>query len=230
MFACWHCISHAQLACILVICFTCLSHVHVTYLTSMPRLHCIEHACLTSWNQVIEVAPLCAYLICISFDMKMHNLASWTITHWNARLMVRESSTMPLWVTNMIWGVLVHTFALNALPWPVLPSAVVKTGSEEVLAGRLHRVPTGQHRLVEISTNGRWPILHGRWQFPLAGGVPQCPESDPWELCHFQRKRAGKTEAACAWWRISEQNRARIALSPLPEAVNCFLRLVNLLN
>ena len=89
-------------------------HVHVAYLASMPRLHCIEHACFASWIEYDKGWALCVYLVCTSFEIKMHNLISWAIMHRNARLVVQESSTIPLWVINMIRGVLVHTFAWNA--------------------------------------------------------------------------------------------------------------------
>ena len=46
----------------------------------------------------------------------------------------------------------------------------------------------------------------------------------------FRRTEQGKQMQTCAWQWTSERSRARIAPGPLPEAVYCFIRLVNLLN
>ena len=86
------------------------------------------------------------------------------------------------------------------------------------MAGRLNGVPTDQLLMAESSTNGRWPSEHGRWGFHLVSGDPQCPWSIPWDLCNFQKSRAGETEAnLCMMVGFRTETSAR-ALGPLPEA------------
>ena len=93
---------------------------------------------------------------------------------------------------------------------------------QEALAGRPSPVPT-DHPSMADSLN-KWPVIipFGRWPIPLAGGVPQHSEKQPWELYSFQRRITVKAEATCAWQWLSKRSRVRIALGPLPVAVYCF--------
>ena len=197
----------------------------------MLRLHCTSMHAWPLELLVIEVEfNLFVYVHCMTFEMKMHNLVSWAITHWNARLVVREPRAISLWVTDMTRDVSVHTFAWIALPCKALPSAAVKQVLQEFSADRLHRVPTGHPSVADGFIFSRWPPNHSRWWSPLAGGIPQHPVRISWDFGSFQRSIVGKTEAACAWQWTSEQDRACIALGSFPEAVYRFLRLVDLRN
>ena len=199
--------------------FACMlrSHVHCC---ALPRL-------LTNhdWGWVS-----CMLLCAFHSTLKLHTLVLWAITHWNARLVVRAWSAMLLWAINMIRSVVGANIAWNALPCHVLPSAAVKTD----FAGRFGRPAICSADRPSI--RGRYlkqrpvVILHGRWQIPLAGDVPLRSEKQHWELCSLQRRITVKVEATCAWLWLSEQNHAYIAWGPLPKAVYCFPRLVNLLN
>ena len=107
--------------------FCCL-HDHVAHLAHMPRLHYIGMHTLPLELSMIEVE----FIVCLCAfhsTLKLHTLVLWAITHWNARFVVRESSTMLLWAINMIRSVVGANIAWNALPCHVLPSAAVKIGS-----------------------------------------------------------------------------------------------------
>ena len=147
---------------------------------------------------VIEVEfNLLDYVHCIPYQHA--HLILWAIMHGNAWLVARESRPILLWVINMIRSVVGAYIAWNALPCQVLSSAAVKP----VFAGRF-----GQPAIVSAdwpSIVGRWIILwlvtiiHGRWPIPLAGGVLQHSEKQPWDLCSLQRRITAKVEAFCAW-------------------------------
>ena len=208
--------------------FCCL-HDHVAHLAHMPRLHYIGMHTLPLELSMIEVeftVCLCAF----HSTLKLHTLVLWAITHWNARLVVREPRTMSLSVVNMIKDVLVHTLLgmhCHALFWPLLLS-------KQVPAGRYGRSAISSAGRLSIS--GQW--LHRwsmttylcRWPFLMVGGIFQCSKGVPWDLCSLQRRKIVKTEATCACRWVSERSRAYVHWALFPKRFYHFISLVNLLN
>ena len=157
-------------------------------------------------------------------------MVSWAIMHRNARLMVREPRSTPLWVIHMIRSVVGAYIAWNALSCQVLSSAAVNCRfQQEYLAGRQCLVPTGKECLAKSTIFSRWP-------FSMAGSI----FSQPVVFHNTHRNNLG----SCAIFREAEQWKQRqlvhgrdfpsgteraLHWALFPGLVTAFVRLVNLL-
>ena len=62
-------------------------------------------------------------------------------------------------------------------------------------------------------------IIYCRWEFPSAGGIPQCARNLSQNFGIFQRSKAVKTEAAMVWCGLSGRDGFEHASFAHPEAV-----------
>ena len=159
----------------------------------------------------------------------MHNLVSWAITHWNARLMVREPRTMSLLVINMIRDMVGAYIAWNALPCCALPSTAVNCRFCR------HSWPTGSVQC--RPTINSWPIasstaddhillpvaiLLSRWCLPMSREA----------ILRLWQFSEGQSKENRGSLRMAVDFRARpehACIEPSSRGpFSCFLKLINL--
>ena len=163
--------------------------------------------------------------------MKLHNLVSWTVTHWNARLLVREPRSMPPWVTNMIRDMIGAYMPWIVLPCSALPSVAVNcrfcrnslpTGSAKCRPTIIHRPMASQ------MAGGHIPlpvvILLSRWCLPMSREAILRLWKSPEEYSKENRGSLGMAvhfRAGPSTHRIEPSSRGDLSVFP---------RLVNLLS
>lgn len=228
-FACLHaCLAYLLTylhKCIALPCCILSSH-------ALVALHC---ACIASPFEVSHdrgrspLVWLCA--LHYIWNEKMHNLVSWAITHWNARLMVREPRTMSLWVINMIRDIVGAYIAWIALPCKALSSAAVKQILQELFADRLHIVPTGNPSMADSFINSRWSHLTAGGHSPQPVVPPNVRGSNSETLEVFRGAEQGKYRQFAHGSGLPSKSPARVhwALFPRPP-FSCFLKLINWFN
>lgn len=166
---------------------------------------------------MIEVGSLVCF-VCITFDIKMHTLASLAITHWNAQLVARGSSPKLLWVINMIRSVVVQTFAWKCTAMPCLPSSAVKTGfcRHTWSADHLNRRPTKHwwpRDQYMVDDHFSMPVVFplGRWPSTV---IRECSLG----LVQFLEEQSKVNRGSLCIVTDFRANPSTHALDPLPEA------------
>ena len=131
----WHCCWYTHVALALLACLGCIAlrwhpisfdksiMLHCIAFCMLSALHCVFMPCLLTKHDR-GWGPLCVFVHFIHIELC--DSASLAIMHQNTWLMVRESSTILLWVSNMIRGVVAQHFLANVLPCLCLYSVAAK--------------------------------------------------------------------------------------------------------
>ena len=119
------------------------------------------------------------HMFCCIHSYWFAHLTSLATMLRNAWLVARGSKAILPWVHSMIGRVVVHTFGLY-IPCHALSVLCCSKTSvlQEEMAGRQLSVPADYQKYpAGDPIFGRWPFLHDRWCFILAGGIPKCSGS-----------------------------------------------------